>query len=370
MVKLNTAQTTVPAPMVIDCAEEGGDFYESADDLIKGPGVENPCLFGLPGTWSTCPEACAAGMQVAVDTLDCCVWDYLNAFAGPGDHGMYPDTAFENVIPLCEIDINDTQGECFDQFKGDEVSGEEDCFERARDFFGAADDLLRGPGVENPCPAGLPGVWTTCPEACASGLQVAVDNLDCCVREYLNEFAGPGADHGMYADRAFNNSLPLCEIDLSNTQSECFDQFKADEVSEEEDCFESARDFFGSSDDLLRGSDVVEDPCPSPAMFPGNWEECPAACASGMQAAVDELGCCLREYLNEFAGPGEDHGMYANTAFWNVLGLCNLDIQSDSECFGNFVGGAAPASRYSSLVLLVPSLLTLYFSGSIPCATH
>lgn len=224
------AQTEpVPAPEV-DCFAVARQFFGTADDLIEGPGVTGVCPGGLPGTWSTCDAACAEGMQVALDELDCCLREYLNEFAGAGsDHGAYADRAFANVIPLCELDLSDTDSVCFDQFEdtetgtdSEEAEPDDACTEAAQDFYGSADDLIQGPDVTYPCPSGLPGVWDTCSVECADGMQAALDELDCCLREYLNEFAGPG-EHGTYADIAFSNVIPLCNLDA--TESSCFDEF-------------------------------------------------------------------------------------------------------------------------------------------------
>lgn len=70
------------------------------------------------------------------------------------------------------------------------------------------------------------------------------------------------------------------------------------------------------------------------------------------------ISCSIREYLNEFAGPGIDHGGYADMAFNNVMTICNLDLTS-SSCFAEFNGNAisADGASFDSISITLVSVL-------------
>lgn len=289
-------------------------------------------IAGLDGVWS---ELCCADLVINGSSCD-------DGYGGCSDDAQCTGELVCGAAgDSCSADIATVAGESAATARccGTPAVVEADCETVGPDYF--VSELVAEREVCPEYPGSLPGAWTSCPTACAENMQTAFNDLavgdtGCCnFRWYLNSYAGLGSDHGMYTDTAVTNILDLCEIDTADT---CFatDGETVDpdeETVEQSACFDLSRDFFGTSDDLIRGPDADPDVCPTG--LPGNWLECPAACADGMQAAIDELDCCVREYLNDFAGAGFDHGEYADMGFNNTMTICNVEL-TDSPCFDAF----------------------------------
>lgn len=78
--------------------------FQNENMIIGNP--NSTCETSLPGDWQACDAACAASLQRAAEELTCCFYDFINLFAGPGDHGSYTRMGYDNAIARCNIPEN------------------------------------------------------------------------------------------------------------------------------------------------------------------------------------------------------------------------------------------------------------------------